>query len=348
MRSLKDLINKQKVVSATLSTPVRAADEHQNDPNVYVKCTPRDLFTSPIGHCYIVMDYSSQEMLTAAALSGDEILFTPFSQQTPKMLTREVDGQTIEYPNPYRDSHIITTARCCFPELFDGKELWEWKAIGDDASLVTYVKSTPRKIGKITNYGIQYMQTAKAMANLNFLKEEICEKWIKGHEKTYTQFHFWAKRISTLATARGWNVNNDGRVRWCAESNSKGVEEGSTGRMAVNSSIQGPSASQIKKALVNLARHFANTPVRICAMIHDEVILEVPCTYKIESIYDEKGNYKPVLTFNQQVYQWAEEARKCMTDAQEYYFRPLAIARGLDPDTYKGLADVNIGLYWTH
>lgn len=81
------------------------------------------------------------------------------------------------------------------------------------------------------------MQTAKAMAELNYLEESVCQMWIDSHKKTYPVFHTWVEEQAHLATCRGWSANSQGRIRWVNEDNAK-AQGASPARSAVNHQIQ--------------------------------------------------------------------------------------------------------------
>lgn len=167
--------------------------------------------------------------------SNDEIMQLPFSINTPMTLTGD-DG--IEYPNPNKDLHTLTTV-ACEPDYFDKSKPWTWDAIARDKNINPYVKADMRgSIGKTTNFGCAYMQSAKSLSELHYIPLKKAEQYIKGFKLTYQKFTQWADKRAKLGEARGWIQNSDGRMKFCNESNSKGSEN-SAGRMAVNTSIQG-------------------------------------------------------------------------------------------------------------
>ena len=173
---------------------------------------------------WVSVDYSGQELMIAAAWSKDPAMIRAFKEPEEKTLP---DGT--KYKNPYADLHALTGIECCAPHLFIGVPEHE---------LVALAKANgARKSGKITNFGIIFLQTAQSLSSLNHVPLKETEQWVKGHERTYAGYHAWAQSYGALAAVRGFAVTPVSHyIRWVDEENSKGAGE-SVIRAAVNAAI---------------------------------------------------------------------------------------------------------------
>jgi hypothetical protein len=68
-------------------------------------------------------------------------------------------------------------------------------------------KNKSRKEGKITNFGIIFLQSAQSLSELNHVKLEETTKWVKGHEVEYAGYHHWAHEFGDIAASRGFSVS---------------------------------------------------------------------------------------------------------------------------------------------
>jgi hypothetical protein len=294
---------------------------------------------------FIDLDFRNQELYIAGVLSQDKTFLRALLEE-PEYKTIEIDGKEVTYPNPAADLHTLTTKDCCFPEFFIGVPEHKIVATAKDEALIKQ-KGAPRDYGKVTNFGIAYFQTAKAMADLNYLPEEECAQWIERHEATYVQFHSWAKQEKELAAARGWVANDwSGRIRWVQEENSKAAGA-SPGRSGVNFKIQSLGADIGKLALVKLLKESLRTPIkiqrfRIRAFIHDEVLITAPGRCWLDEAATEKasakaGAWTPKWAYDDQARETAERCKQLMEEAES------EVLGG-----YPGMASYSIGPYWVH
>lgn len=112
-----------------------------------IPLTFRHAFTAREGKVIISCDFASQELRTAAYLSKDPTLLKAFTD--PSILTRVVNGEEIDYVNPYTDLHT-QTARGMYPQVFEGTPEWDWIEIASS----TVLDGMPiRKASKIVNFG---------------------------------------------------------------------------------------------------------------------------------------------------------------------------------------------------
>lgn len=307
-----------------------------------INLNPRHVVTAPAGRVILSLDYKNQEVYVASVESGDKSMLQCFSTSVPDTILHE----GIEYSNPDKDMHTLTAATCCYPELFKGKEKWEWDSIARNPDLIKG-KGNARDRGKLTSFGIIYGQTAKKMAELNYLPVDVCEQWIKNHRKQYAAFHSWFSYNQKLAEARGWARNADGRIRWCNESNANDSSIGSsTGRIGVNFKIQGVCSSMIKLALINLYKALKGTEARLIGLVHDEIIIESPGTWELDPIKTKMHNgcISPAFIVSKEAKEYAQLAAKVMIEAEEYYFKLIRP----ELTDLKGLVDYNIAPFWKH
>ena len=168
--------------------------------------------------------------MVATAWSKDPAMVRAFTE--PEVLTLP-DGTT--YKNPYADLHALTAVKCCAPKLFVNVPESEWVPRSKE--------NGSRQKGKLTNFGILYLQTAESLSLLNHVKLEETEQWVSGHKATYAGYHHWAEEYGAVAASRGFAVSPVSKaIRWVDEENSKGGGE-SPARAAVNYAINrgGPS-----------------------------------------------------------------------------------------------------------
>jgi DNA polymerase I-like protein with 3'-5' exonuclease and polymerase domains len=191
------------------------------------KVGPRMGFVAASNYTWLSIDYSGQELMIASAISKDKAMETAFL--SPAMITKE-DGSS--YKNPYADLHALTAVKCCAPHLFQG--------IPEDKWVELAAANGTRQRGKITNFGIIYLQTAESLSEQNYVKLEETKLWVKNHKLTYPGYHRWTEEFGGIALARGFSVSPiSGLVRWIDEENSKGAGTESPLRAAVNACIDG-------------------------------------------------------------------------------------------------------------
>lgn len=310
----------------------------------YIALNPRHVVSAPEGRVIISLDYKNQEVYVASVESGDRSMLQCFLVEVPDTITNPETG--LEFPNPDKDMHTLTAATCCYPDLFKGKDKWEWDSIARNPDLIKG-KGNARDRGKLTTFGIIYGQTAKKMAELNYLPADVCDQWIKNHRKQYTTFHSWFTYNQKLAEARGWARNADGRIRWCNESNANDSSVGSsTGRIGVNFKIQGICSSMVKLALINLYRVLHKTDAKLIGLIHDEILIECPGKWEIDEVRTKMkdGCITPAFIISEEAKEYAKMAAKVMIEAEEYYFNLIRP----ELSNLQGLVDYNIAPFWKH
>lgn len=314
---------------------------------INLNVTSRHGFVAPPDHILLSLDFSAQEIYVVAVLSGDiRILNTFLVPEYLPLLDPSgnpviKDGQEVFYKNPAADLHTITCKECCFPELFVGKSEHQWVDIAKDKTLIKQ-KGTARDFGKKVNFGIVYGQTAKAMSDLYHVPEKVTAKWLERHEKTYPQFHRWAKEIGHLCTHRGWSRNPAGGIRWVGEDNAK-AQGASPARSGVNFQIQGFSAMQIKMAQRAAFFAYQNTKARLGMLVHDELVSWVPGRLVLdeEKCKYEEGIFVPYYRPDEEGLYWANVTKKCMEDAQTESFKQFE-------GDWKGRAEASLSRIWAH
>lgn len=325
----KILRSRPKLVDEDIPTLIENSEVRKE--KYKINANPRTTILAPEGRLLISIDFSSQELYLAAVLSEDQTMLKAFSDIPPLKVIE--NGVEVLYPDPDTDLHTQACVNCTHPWLFVNQPKHKWKEIAEDKTLGKGV--APRKVAKILSFGILYMQSAATMAEQNYIKKSTAEEWIKKHEKTYWRFHQWKNQIVKTTEARGFTVNKDSRVRYCQEANSKGSDN-AAGRLAVNMQIQGMGATMSKLAAIKVSKAFEGTDCRLLACVHDELLVEVPGTYKI----DEKDHTK--LEFSEEAYYWANKCQGILEKAESYLFKKYL---GKD---LPGKASAAIGLWWAH
>jgi DNA polymerase I-like protein with 3'-5' exonuclease and polymerase domains len=115
------------------------------------------------------------------------------------------------------------------------------------------------------------MATASSIAEANYVKEEVAQKWVDNHKETYKEFHKWAYEQGNIATILGYAYGPFepfSPCRFVAEENAKGSGE-SPARSAVNHCIQGTAAIETKLAVNKVRQALKGTNSVIVGVIHD-------------------------------------------------------------------------------
>jgi len=307
-----------------------------------IKSTAKTAIVAPDGYSLLSLDYKSQEMYITAVVSEETGLLKAFLPSTPVFIR---DDQGKEYPNPDRDLHTLAAANCIAPEVFKNKPLTEWVSLAENTPSSSG-KGTIRDNGKVLNFGIIYDQSAQAMADLNYLTVEVTSGWLKNHQKAYPQFHRWKKLVNDTATARGWINSATSRIRFCNESNSKGADDGSTtGRMAVNHSIQSVASCMAKEACVEVSKFLEDKDAKLLSLIHDELIIEAKgdCLFNPDKSKLVDGVYtKLAFDVPEQTQELADKIKKIIEDSE------ARLLNSIRNQGYVGLAEVKIAPFWNH
>lgn len=306
------------------------------------KITPRHCFVAPKGFSILSADFKSQEVYIAGVLSQEPKILGSLLTE-PGTLKTVVNGEEIEYVNPKADFHLLTAVYCSHRSLFEGKPEHEWYHISTNGSLTPDGREA-RKVAKILNFALLYDQTAKSMAQLNYVPESTAQEWINNHEKTYPQFHRWKRSVSNLASARGWMPNHwSGRIRFVGEDNAKGSGS-DAGRSGLNFLVQGLAADIGKLALVRCYQAFKHEPgIKIRGYVHDEILFTVP------------GDCEPtddplVWTPSAEAKGWAEAIVEVMKKAESDILQE-AVAdypEQFGGGNYPGLVTYELAPFWSH
>lgn len=315
-------------------TPVNITNRRR----VKFKFSPKNIFMAPPGWCFTGLDYKSQELMIAAVVSDDPKMLQAFTE--PEIVTHPVTGEKID--NPAADLHTITTREAAFPEIFKGKEWYEWIPTAKTKGLIPYPHE-PRHYGKITNFTLIFGGTASSLAVSMALPEAMGAKIIKGHQKTYQVYHAWAKEKGLIGEATGWIATPWlHRVRAVHEENSKGA--GSAKLLAPNVCIQGTGANIAKRAMVRIYQwkekfnhpiDFKTMSVIQAGQVHDEIvpIVRGDCRLNEEACkWDGDTIVKPAWTVTGPVWDLAPQIRQIMIDVETEAFDGKLTGRVDDPN----------------
>lgn len=310
-------------------------------PNVTMSLGARSVIWAQKGFCFGAVDFSQQELMTAAVLSQDPVMLKTFREPE-----RIINSKGIEIDNPLSDLHCLTT-RQIFSDIFhtNGVEApqEEWLNIAKNEALIK-IPGKPRDKAKGVNFGIIYFQTALSLTESMFVPLEYTHAWVKGHQQLYSGFHAWAKEEKQFTEARGWARSHWGnRIRFCNESNAKGAKE-STGIMGVNHKIQAAGADLTKESLRRCDRIIKDPKwirdipefrdVTIIGQVHDEIIFHGPGNLKLDlanSVYKKGVLVKPKWIIPASVHQWLAPLKQQMVDAETECFNGLLPGRVGEP-----------------
>lgn len=254
------------------------------------------------------LDYKNQEAYIAGWLSGESKFINAVAFEPP-VKTTIVDGKEITYKNYLADLHTITGLNCIKPSAFEGQPEYKYCDIASDPSVISG-KGDIRRLAKIVNFGIIFQQTARTMAEGNFIDVEQASEWIKKHRETYVDFHAWADNEVYLSRIRGWSANDYSfRMRCVNEDNAKAAGS-DAGRSGLNQKIQSIGADTGKLACIYVEDEVCEPypEVVLCGFVHDELLAEVPgeCIFLAEETEKATLKNNGLVT---PVYEISEEAR---------------------------------------
>lgn len=270
--------------------------------------TYRNAFAVGKGRVCGSFDYKNQEAYIAGWLSKEAKFINAVAFE-PKTLEYTLEtGEVITYTNHLADLHTITGMGCIKPEAFKDQPVYKYLDIAEDPSEIQG-KGTIRSLAKIVNFGIIFQQSARTMAENNFISADMAAQWIKKHRETYPDFHAWADREVYLARVRGWAANDYSfRMRMVNEDNAKAAGA-DAGRSGLNQKIQSIGADTGKLACIYVEDNVCSKypEVHLCSFIHDELFTTFPgvCTLDEEATKIATIKNKGILTPK---YTWDEEA----------------------------------------
>lgn len=219
----------------------------------------RGCFKASPGHVLVVADAANQEGRLAAILSGDVNLLTAFREG--------------------KDWHKMTAA-LAYPEKFKS---WE-----------DVPKDSPERAGcKNANFSGIYGGTGKTLVSRGYVPNlQIGERLMEASYAFAPEVRATALRSADHAVENGWVATISGRRRYFkanpkpeyAKKDSKAYRRwakrnGGIRRAAMNHPVQGSGADIMKQAMVLLWQPMRGIMGRLVAMVHDELVYEVPVEY---------------------------------------------------------------------
>lgn len=233
----------------------------------------RRIFVPRPGYKFVVGDLAGIEMRIAAELSQEPKLLRAFEQDL--------------------DIHKVTAAG-----IFNKP----YEEVDKDEKL----------IGKTTNFGILYGQTAFGLSKKLKLSEVAARGFITRFKLNYRRVAKWIEGVISQAHKDGFVRTLIGRIRYLPDLNESAVMErlikdGTPAnrarweaqrkrehaeRAAVNNYPQGIGADAMKFALIEIAKHLdfarhANAGAELVLTLHDEVVVEAQdAQFSLEEIVD--------------------------------------------------------------
>jgi len=296
---------------------------------LFFECAPKNIFLAPPGYFWSGLDYSGQELMISAVVSGDTTMLEAFRQ--PELKPHPETGELC--PNPYADLHTITTRSAVFPKIFEGHEWYDWVKIAKTYKVPNFTEA-PRQYGKKTNFSAIYLCNAPTLAINLGIPEQLAGNILQGHRKTYAGYYHWAEQQGAIGEACGWiSTPWLKRVRGVHEANAKGG--GSAKLLAPNVCIQGTGADIAKAAMCRIFRwkeklnkpiEFAKRP-RLIGQVHDELVPLIPgkCTLNLDKSKLEERDNMTVVTkacwdVPEASYELALQIRQIMIDVETEAF----------------------------
>ncbi|MDD4804735.1 MAG: DNA polymerase [Candidatus Pacebacteria bacterium] len=202
----------------------------------------RSIFTAPPGKKMVVADYSQAELRILTELSKDEFFIRAYQ-----------NGE---------DLHKLTASKIYHKELDD-------------------VTKTERQICKSVNFGLSYGMSAtglqrrlKTDSGIE-ISEDEAKSTVKGFFTAYPGVANYLNNIAQEGLINLQVRTKAGRLM-LFDAPKDESEEGSIQRLSKNLPIQGLCADFVKVALGNVFLKLEGKGVLLCAIVHDEIVLESP------------------------------------------------------------------------
>lgn len=322
----------------------------------------REAFVAPTGSLIASCDFSSQELRNVAAACGDKNLAAAYileKQYELNLIPKPLDPNGVVYKDPKTELHILAASNI----NAEVKRLLKEEPWNCNAGASSVVKKF-RKLGKIYNFGLIYLATARTLAEQTGTTVEEAQQNLENYfayPDGFWKLGNWLKVQATLAAERRWVKTAVGDCLFCNEANAKGVDASSAAqRKGVNGLVQGMSSTQTKISLIKCQAKFDQLNFkyrgavlngregRIIAPVHDEIDSIIPGDCELVRAIDEDGYiyYKSVFDENIDEHalalEYGEALRSSMVEAQQYTFD-----RFLETEIPAG-ADISIHKYWKH
>lgn len=197
----------------------------------------RNCFESEEGRNLVWGDYSQIEMRILADFSGDQMMIDAFAQG--------------------RDPHMDAAER-----LF---------GIPRDS-----ITSEQRHLAKDLNYGVSYGVAPPKFALKAHISEAEAKRLIDKYFEIYPRVKSWLNNAGWRAiTQRNCRTASGRLLRFNYDENDP-QQVSAAKRNGKNSPIQGTCSDIIKTALVLVYNETKDTPIKLCHVFHDEIIVECP------------------------------------------------------------------------
>lgn len=273
----------------------------------------REAFEATEGKMLSICDYSGQESRVMSDLANDTDYIKFFNE----------DGG---------DSHSFVATK-----MFSAAFGHEFIVTKDNEN------KEYRQKGKILNFFISFGGSAYTLSKTLKIPEEEAQTLIDSFYKAFPKLKEFFEKCKSFGVEKGYiRVNNvDNGIRWFPEwrkylelstKRHKTKEEhseiqkikGSIERKSMNTPIQGTASSMTKTALILFRDQLLkegilplkNAPVKLCATIHDETVIEAD-----ENI----------------IKKWSKIQQECMENAGSIFCKKVKI-----------IAEPVISKHWTH
>lgn len=329
------------------------------------KLTMRYAFVAAPGMLWASCDFKAQEARNVAAVCGDPNMAKIYILEKAYLegsIPKPLDPNGVAYEDPNTDIHIIAASNI----NAEVKRLLRdepWNCDHNKSALVAKI----RKLGKIYNFGLIYLATARTLSEQTGTSLEEAQKNLEAYfayPDGFWKLGLWLKVQAAMGSERRWTRTIAGDFLFCNEANAKGVDASNAAqRKAVNAQIQGLSSTQTKLALIKCQPKFDalnfkyrtalnGREGRILAPVHDEINAVIPGNCPIIQKLDDKGYTVYIapklkdLDDNDPEQALAKEygmaLENSMVEGQQYTFD-----RYLNTEIPAG-AEIAIHKYWKH
>jgi DNA polymerase I-like protein with 3'-5' exonuclease and polymerase domains len=291
----------------------------------------RSCVKAKAGTVILDLDFASQELRIAAALSQDKVMLDTYllERDNPYLIHPETGNR---YKNPMTDLHLVATLSMIPYAYLKELPLWEVLAA---SKVVEADGKCPRDKGKTFNFSVVYGASAVSVAEDLGVSQKEAEAFLKAYFDNFSGLKRWMDKQSKTANDLRWLQLPMGAQVFVNEANAKGSgDKGAIARRAGNIPIQGTGAIMMALAL-KYQRERLGDRVHLLAAIYDGVLLEIPIP-KGEYDRDDAGNWSPY------VISVAHEAKQCLLDAEGDILSPYI------GQPFPCGADSKLSMYWSH
>lgn len=247
----------------------------------------RSAFMADDDRLLVSIDFSGQELRWLAFFSQDPTLLKAFREGLDIHSMTAVSVWNVQHPDDKVSYEFFQECREVFAKYTDSKNNFvepteEWNGYSIEDLKYMYERGQKfekaRKNAKVINFGIVYGMSEVALGDTLEVSEEEAASFMDAYFKAYPGVLRWMNKTKVEIKKQKFTTTHMGRKRRLHEEMDSGqfwLEQKAL-RMGPNFQIQGSSADQVKKAMVDLQPLLSELDSHIVLQVHDELIFSVP------------------------------------------------------------------------